>query len=137
VVTFCSFFNNSSAPPGPIFMAEYKNASQQESAKLGEDARSYFEKGVSMRETGDRYVKVTGLLATVLLLTTLSQRFQIFGPRVAVVAIALALLITVTCCLLYGNHSFVTRATGLKHFPADVVNTADPGRIKSKNDSRL
>jgi hypothetical protein len=93
-------FNNSSAPPGPIFMAEYKNANQQESVRLGEDAKSYFEKGVSMRETGDRYVKVTVLLATVLLLTVLSQRFRILGPRVAVVAIALVLLIMVTYSIL-------------------------------------
>jgi hypothetical protein len=48
---------------------------------------------VSTRETGDEYVKVTVLLATVLLLTALSQRFAIFGPRVAVVAVAFALLV--------------------------------------------
>ena len=33
------------------------------------------------------YVKITVFLATVLLLTALSQRFQLFGPRVAVVAV--------------------------------------------------
>jgi hypothetical protein len=85
--------NNSSAPPGPIFMAEYTNANSQESARLAEEARSDFQKGVSTRETGDKYVKVTVLLATVLLLTALSQRFEIFGPRVAVVAVAFVLLV--------------------------------------------
>ena len=88
--------HNPSAPPGPIFMPEYTNANKQESANLAEDAKGYFEKGVSMRETGDNYVKVTVLLATVLLLTALSQRFEIFGPRVAVVAVALVLLVIST-----------------------------------------
>ena len=85
--------HNPSAPPGPIFMAEFRNANRDESTKLAQDSKDYFEKGVSMRETGDNYVKVTVLLATVLLLTALSQRFEIFGPRVAVVAVALVLLL--------------------------------------------
>jgi hypothetical protein len=85
-------FHNLSAPPGPIFMPEYTNANEQESARLAEQANEYFEKGVKTRETGDEYVKVTVFLATVLLLTAISQRFAIFGPRVGVVAVALALL---------------------------------------------
>jgi len=85
--------NNPSAPAGPIFMAEYVNASAQESAKLAQDARSYFENAVTMRESGDQYVRITVFLATVLLLTALSQRFDILGPRIAVVAVAFVLLV--------------------------------------------
>ena len=85
--------NNPSPHPGPIFMPEYVNANAQESAKLAEEARGYFEKAVTMRENGDQYVKITVFLATVLLLTALSQRFEIFGPRVAVVAVAFVLLV--------------------------------------------
>jgi len=88
--------NNSAAPPGPIFMSEYRNANSQEAANLVQEAQGHFEKGVSMRDTGDRYVKVTVFLATVLLLTALSQRFKVFGPRIAVVAVALVLLIVST-----------------------------------------
>jgi hypothetical protein len=88
--------HNLAAPPGPIFMPEYKNASAQESNKLNEEAKGYFEKGVSTRETGDHYVKVTVLLATVLLLTALGQRFEMFGPRIAVIAVAFVLLIIST-----------------------------------------
>ena len=84
--------NNISAPPGPIFMPEYANANSQESAKLAQEAKRHFENGVSMRETGDRYVKVTVFLATVLLMTALSQRFEVFGPRLAVLAVAFTLL---------------------------------------------
>jgi hypothetical protein len=91
---------NLSAPPGPIFMAEYRDSNSEESAKLSEEAKGYFENGVSMRETGDDYVKVTVFLAAVLFLTALSQRFDIFGPRVAVVAVAFLLLIVSTYWIL-------------------------------------
>lgn len=92
--------HNSSAPPGPIFMAEYKDANRQESVDLGEKANAYYENAVSMRETGDSYVRVTVFLATVLLLTALSQRFEILGPRIAVVAVAFALLVVSTYWIL-------------------------------------
>jgi hypothetical protein len=81
-------------------MAEYANANGLESVRLADEARGYFEKGVSTRETGDMYVKVTVFLATVLLLTALSQRFEIFGPRVAVVAVAFVLLVLSTYWIL-------------------------------------
>ena len=84
--------NNRSAPPGPIFMAEYTNKNAQSSADLKDQAKKYFEDGVGMRETGDKYVKVTVFLATVLLLTALGQRFEIVGARVAVLSVAFALL---------------------------------------------
>jgi hypothetical protein len=74
-------------------MPEYVNAHAQESAKAAEEAKSYFEKGVDTRETGDAYVKIGVFLATVLLLTALSQRFELLGPRIVVLAISLVLLI--------------------------------------------
>jgi hypothetical protein len=88
--------NNFSAPPGPIFMPEYTNANAQESRKLGEEARGYFEKGVNTRETGDHYVKVSVFLATVLLMTALGQRFEIRGPRIVMLSVAFVLLIIST-----------------------------------------
>jgi hypothetical protein len=84
--------HNSSAPPGPIFTPEYRNANATESANLAERANSYFAKGVSTRGTGDEYVKVTVFLATVLLLTAISQRFTRLGPRTAVLVVAFILL---------------------------------------------
>jgi len=92
--------NNPSAPPGPIFMAEYTDANAEESARLAGEAKGYYEKGVSTRDIGDKYVKVTVFLATVLLLTALSQRFEILGPRVAVVAVAFVLLVMSTYWIL-------------------------------------
>jgi hypothetical protein len=85
--------NNPSAPPGPIFIPQYVNSHALESARIADEAKGYFEKGVAMRENGDQYVKITVFLATVLLLTALSQRFAMVGPRVAVVAIAFTMLL--------------------------------------------
>jgi hypothetical protein len=92
--------NNPAAPPGPIFMSEYTNANSLDSAQLTLEAQRHFENGVNLRDTGDKYVRVTVLLATVLLLTALSQRFKIFGPRAVVVAVALVLLIVSTYWIL-------------------------------------
>jgi hypothetical protein len=71
---------------------EYADAQNRASATLSEQANAYFEQGVSTREHADSYVKVTVFLATVLLLTALSQRFELFGPRAAVVAVAVIML---------------------------------------------
>jgi len=93
-------FNNDSAPPGPTFMAEYVNTNSQMSERLVDESREYFERGVSSRETGDNYVKVTVFLATVLLLTALSQRVKIVGPRIALVSVASILLLISTYWIL-------------------------------------
>jgi hypothetical protein len=92
--------NNPAAPVGPSFMKEYRDANNERSASLAADAKRYFEKAVSARTTGDDYVKITVLLATVLLLTALSQRFSSSGPRMVVVGVALALLLNSTYLIL-------------------------------------
>jgi hypothetical protein len=85
--------HNPDAPAGPGLMPSFKDPYAQEATRLAEQAKTYFEEATSARETGDQYVKVTVLLATVLLLTALSQRFKPLGPRVIVVSIAFVLLL--------------------------------------------
>ncbi len=86
--------NNPNAPPGPMMMPEYHNAKSEESDRLGNEASGFFEQGTKARETSDKYVRVTVLLATVLLLTAISQRF-----RTASVRIALAVLAALLVCI--------------------------------------
>jgi hypothetical protein len=86
--------NSPNAPPGPLMMPEYHNAKSEESVKLGNEASEFFEQGAKARETSDGYVRVTVLLATVLLLTAISQRF-----RTASVRIALAVLAALLVCI--------------------------------------
>lgn len=70
-------FNNPLAPAGPIFMPEYRNAKTAEAKKLSSTASEVFGRGTEARNTADRYVRITVFLATVLLLTATSQRFEI------------------------------------------------------------
>jgi hypothetical protein len=85
-------FHNLSAPAGAIFMPEYRSAREEKGRQLTDEATRHFQKGVSSRETGDQYVRITVILATVLLLTALSQRFKILGPRIGILAVAFAML---------------------------------------------
>lgn len=85
-------FNNPSAPPGPSFMTEYVASQAREAAVLSGSANAYFEQGVETRHQADSYVKLTVFLATVLLLTALSQKFKSLQPRVAVLAVAFIML---------------------------------------------
>lgn len=86
--------NNPNAPPGPLTMPEYHNAKSEASAKLGNEASKFFEQGAKARETSDKYVRVTVLLATVLLLTAISQRFRTQQVRIALAVLA-ALLVCI------------------------------------------
>lgn len=85
-------FQNKVAPPGPSFMQEYIPANAQESARLNEEAKARFEKGVAMRETSEEYVRVTVFLATVLLCTAIGQRIRTRWARSGVAVAASILL---------------------------------------------
>jgi len=75
-------------------MPEYHNAKSEESAKLESKAAEFFQQGAKARKASDAYVRATVLLATVLLLTAISQRF-----RTEVVRIGLAVLAAMLVCI--------------------------------------
>lgn len=85
-------FSNASAAPGPSFMPEYHNARAERADALAREEEALYEKGLNSRETGDEYVRITVVLATVLLLTALSQRFKIHAARVGLVGVAFVML---------------------------------------------
>jgi hypothetical protein len=89
--------NNPSAPAGPQLMTEYHSANTEKAAKLNEEATETFERGNQARERSDDYVRVTVMLATVLLLTAISQRFKTHAVRVGMAGVAALLL----CIALY------------------------------------
>jgi len=84
--------HNPKAPAGPIFMPQYRNADLAQAAALNAQASATFTRGSDARDTGDHYVRTTVLLATVLFLIALSQRFRAHGVRMSVLALALVLL---------------------------------------------
>ena len=79
-------FEDPHAPAGPSFVPESRNAHVEASHEL-------YERGVSTRETGDDYIRITVILATVLLLTALSQRFKVLAPRVGLLVVACVMLV--------------------------------------------
>jgi hypothetical protein len=85
--------NNPHAPAGPVFMPQYHNAAAERAAKLDEQASADFEAGTKARETGDRYLRNTVLLATVLFLTALAQKFKVYRVRLSLLGVAGVLLV--------------------------------------------
>ena len=84
--------NNANAPPGPFHMPEYRSAKAEEAARLTEQSSDTFEQGDEARRHADDYVRETVMLATVLLLTAISQRFNIRGVRIGLIVVAGVLL---------------------------------------------
>ena len=85
-------FNNAQAPPGPIFMPDYHNAKHEQFLDLTKQAAEMADRGTKSGETGDQYVRITVLLATVLLITAIGQRFRFKSVRVAFMILAALLL---------------------------------------------
>jgi hypothetical protein len=83
---------NPNAPPGPQVMPEYRNSRTEEAASLNKEAANTFAQGDQAREWSDAYVRVTVMLATVLLLTAISQRFKAHYVRVGMLLFAALLL---------------------------------------------
>ena len=85
-------FSNAQAPPGPIFMPDYHNAKHEQFLDLTKQAAEMADRGTKSGETGDQYVRITVLLATVLLITAIGQRFRFKAVRVVFMILAFLLL---------------------------------------------
>jgi hypothetical protein len=84
--------NNPSAPPGPSHMPEYHNSLLEQSARLNRQSADAFAEGAHAREIAEVYVQRSVMLATVLFLTALAQRFKIRRVRIALLLVAAVLL---------------------------------------------
>lgn len=85
-------FTDPDAPPGPAAMPGYHNPQIEQAEQLNEKAAGLEEEGTHARHTAEKYVSATVLFALVLFLVAVGQRFRLSGVRLAVMAIALALL---------------------------------------------
>jgi hypothetical protein len=84
--------HNPRAPAGPIFMPQYHNAEAERAARYDEQASVAFEAGTKARENGDHFLRNTVLLATVLFLTALAQKFKVMRVRLSLIGVAGCLL---------------------------------------------
>ena len=94
-------FSNPNVPPGPSFMPHYENPLLEKGTRLNDVADRTFDEGTAARHHADKYIRTTVVLATVLFLLALSQRFLIRRVRIAVVVLAAALMV-------YGLATIVT-----------------------------
>jgi hypothetical protein len=85
-------FVNPAAPPGPGYMATYRNPNQEAAKRLNAQAADAFDKGTKARENADKYVRDTVLFASVLFLIALGQRFKAARGRIAIGSVAFGLL---------------------------------------------
>ena len=84
---------NPSAPPGPRYMPQYKDPLTAQATALSDQSSKAYENGVDSRDTADRYVRLTVILAAVLFLVAVGQRFRIRRVRLAVLGVAGALIV--------------------------------------------
>ena len=86
-------FRNPNAPAGPEAMPQYRAPAEALSRRLDNQADAYYAKGQSAAQTGDHYIRVTVILASVLFLVGLSTQFPIRGVRYGLIATGLVLLL--------------------------------------------
>ena len=77
-------FEDASAPPGPLYMAEYVSADGQRSEDLEKQAHAMFEAGQEANEISDQYVLNTVFLASALFLAGIAGRFTWRAARIAI-----------------------------------------------------
>ncbi len=73
-------------------MPEYHNAKHEQFLSLNKQAAEIADRGTKSGETGDTYMRITVLLATVLLITAIGQRFRFRAARLAFMVFAWILL---------------------------------------------
>jgi hypothetical protein len=73
-------------------MPEYHNSKHEQFLGLNKEAADVADQGTKSGETGDEYVRITVLLATVLLITAIGQQFRFKVVRVVFMILACLLL---------------------------------------------
>ena len=86
-------FNNPNAPPGPLFMPQYKVSLDDKANKLDAQAAKTFDEGQAAKEQGDAYVLNTVFLAVVLFLTAIAENFKWNTIRAVILVVALGMLL--------------------------------------------
>lgn len=86
-------FTNPNAPPGPQSMPQYKPIGEALSRSDDAQANAYYAQGQNAAGTGDDYVRVTLVLASVLFLLGISTQFASRGVRYGLLSTGALLLL--------------------------------------------
>jgi hypothetical protein len=83
---------NPHAPPDPSYLPQYRIPQEAQGRALDAKAETFFKAGQAAGATGDRYVRITVLLATVLFLVGISGHFPVRAARMGLLGVACVLL---------------------------------------------
>ncbi len=86
-------FANPHAPKGPQYMPQYKPLGADLARRLDAQADTYYAEGEHAAQTGDKYIRVTVILASVLFIVGISSHFPLRGIRIGLVCLGAGLLI--------------------------------------------
>jgi hypothetical protein len=86
-------FTDPNAPKGPQYMPQYHPPGLARSVALNAEADHLYAEGEKAGTTGDKYVRVTVILASVLFIVGISGHFRLRAARVGLVFVGTALLV--------------------------------------------
>jgi hypothetical protein len=84
--------HNPKAPPGPSYMPEYVISQEVEANAFDRQGDAQFAKGSAAGATGDKYVRDTVFLATVLFLVGISSQFPVRAARYGLIGVGVLIL---------------------------------------------
>jgi hypothetical protein len=93
-------FTNPHAPKGPQFMPQYHPTGARVSRVLDARADAFYAKGQHAGITGDKFIRVTVILASILFPVGISSQFPFVAVRIGLVAVGAALLVYAAVSLL-------------------------------------
>jgi hypothetical protein len=85
--------HNPNAPPGPSYMPQYVIPQEAAAEVYDRQADAEFAKGTEAGATGDKYVRDTVFLATVLFLVGISSHFPVRQARYGLIAVGALILV--------------------------------------------
>lgn len=85
--------HNPHAPPGPSYMPQYVIPQEAAATAHDREADAEFAKGSEAGATGDKYVRDTVFLATVLFLVGISSHFPVRQARYALITVGALILV--------------------------------------------
>jgi hypothetical protein len=86
-------FNNPNAPAGPQRMPQFKQPAAVLASGLDKKADAYYARGQDAAVTGDKYIRATVILASVLFLIGISTQFPVRRGRYGLITIGVVLLL--------------------------------------------
>jgi hypothetical protein len=86
-------FTNPDAPKGPQYMPQYRPTGAAEAKRLDGEADENYAQAQQAASTGNKYIRVTVVLASVLFIVGISSNFPVRRVRIGLIAVGAILLV--------------------------------------------